>query len=171
MLRNLATSALVLVAAVLAATTPAAADQPPSVTICHQPGTPAEKTLTLPKPAADAQIAAQIATLGACGTTPPPQPCGQPPTPPVPAPTGQPVGGASVVAHLGDDPNVQETVTTSSTGTAQLVDLPDRTFNLTASASGNRIATLPTTVFDGTAVLRLEGFDAPSPVDNNDFSL
>ena len=91
MLRRLATSALVVGAAVLAATVATAGravGPPPQVTICHQPGTPAEKTLSLPKPAADAQIAGHVATLGGCGVR---VPCSQPATPAVPAPTDQPV--------------------------------------------------------------------------------
>lgn len=39
-----------------------------------------------------------------------------------------------------------------------------------AQASGNRFATQPTSVLDGTVVLRLLGIGAPSAVDNNDFS-
>src|SRR5439155_563568 len=191
MLRRLATSALVVGAAVLAATVATAGravGPPPQVTICHQPGTPAEKTLSLPKPAADAQIVGHVATLGGCGVR---VPCSQPATPAVPAPTDQPVdedewvseaqatllGGSEstlnppAVATLGDAPAVQQTVLTGADGSAQLVDLPDRTFNLTATADGNRIATLPMTVFDGTAILRLHGFAAASPIDNNDLSL
>lgn len=38
---------------------------PPRVTVCHKPGTPAQKTLTLPLPAAQAH-AKHGDTLGAC---------------------------------------------------------------------------------------------------------
>lgn len=39
---------------------------PDMTTICHKPGTPAEKTLELPHQAADNHIAKHSDTLGAC---------------------------------------------------------------------------------------------------------
>lgn len=52
-------------------TTRALANHPPGppvqVTICHKFGTPAQKTLTLPHPAAEHHIAAHGDTLGICG--------------------------------------------------------------------------------------------------------
>ncbi len=48
--------------------------QPPQVTICHKPGKPAQKTLTLPYPAAMSHIRAHGDTMGPC--LPPPTTCG-----------------------------------------------------------------------------------------------
>jgi len=57
----------------------ASANHPPgppsTVTICHKPGTPAQKTLTLPHNAAAHHIAAHGDTTGACGAPPPPTGC------------------------------------------------------------------------------------------------
>ena len=36
---------------------PVGQQSPPRVTICHKPGTPAQKTMTLPQPAAQAHLA------------------------------------------------------------------------------------------------------------------
>ncbi len=56
------------VAALLAASVAWA--QPPRVTICHKPGKPAQKTLTLPYPAAMSHIRAHGDTMGPCRPTP-----------------------------------------------------------------------------------------------------
>ena len=83
---------------------------------------------------------------------------------------GAPVAGAVVVAKLSDDPGVTATLVTDATGSGTFHNLPNRSFNILASASGNRIATSPATVSDGQVVLRLKGFEAASTTDNNDFS-
>lgn len=49
------------------------AQPPQQVTICHKPGTPAQKTLTLPYPAATSHISAHGDTMGPCA--PPQLPC------------------------------------------------------------------------------------------------
>lgn len=67
---------LVLSPLVVVFTSAASANHPPGppdkVTICHKPGTPAEKTLTLPHQAAEHHIASHGDTLGPCGAPPPP---------------------------------------------------------------------------------------------------
>jgi len=260
---------------------PGSADPPPMVTICHSPGTPAEKTLTLPQPAADAHIR-HGDRLGSCedgvpcdapppipetdpGTLPQEEPeyiseavavlegasekgfnaAGAPITFRLSCPTLQlspdavivydngnpipyealgitadsitlpsgigsgrhelalvaedvfgyaidarfvlwagafsvpvlvldensaPAAGVQVVAKLSDDPTVTATLITDGAGRGVFANLPNRSYNIIAQASGNRFATQPTSVFDGTAVLRLRGFKPASPVDNNDFS-
>ena len=35
---------------------PVGQESPPRVTVCHKPGTPAQKTMTLPQPAVDAHL-------------------------------------------------------------------------------------------------------------------
>ncbi len=45
---------------------------PPQVTICHKPGTPAQKTMTLPYPAAMSHIRAHGDTMGPCIVAPTP---------------------------------------------------------------------------------------------------
>lgn len=35
---------------------PVGQESPPRVTVCHKPGTPAQKTMTLPQPAVDAHM-------------------------------------------------------------------------------------------------------------------
>jgi len=291
MLRRLAALLAVLVPAALVATLPASADQPPgpseTVTICHQPGTPAEKTLVLPEEALSGHLG-HGDTRGACGSGGGGHvPCTQPETTPaVPVDTGVPVDeeewysesvatldgasptafnrpgvafsfalscptlaagadtvavylngdpvpfsaltlapdrvtvnsglasgrnevmlaaqdtfgymieahavlwagtfsipvlvlnetgaaepGATVVARMADDPAVHATLTADASGRGTFVNLPNRSYNLNATASGNRLATLPISVFDGTGVLRLKGLQPASTVDNNDFSL
>jgi hypothetical protein len=86
-------------------------------------------------------------------------------------PDGSAAPGASVTARLSDDPNVTATLVTDATGQGVFTNLPNRSYNMVATAAGNLLATQPTSVFDGTAVLRLNGFTPPSPIDNNDFSL
>jgi hypothetical protein len=284
---------LFLVSVVLAAlaaqwfTTSAESSGPPEmVTICHAPGTPAEKTLTLPKPAADAHLR-HGDRLGSCETgvpcsAPPPLPEVDPGTGPLddepeaisetvavlegasvkgfnaagapitfrlscpnlqigpdtvavydnglPVPfealsltadsvtltsglsglgsgrheldlaaqdifgfmieatfvvwagqfsipvlvldeNGAPAGGVEVLMKLADDPTVTATLVSGADGRGVFPNLPNRSYNIIAKASGNRIATRPASVFDGTVVLRLKGFKPASPIDNNDFSL
>lgn len=40
---------------------------PEQVVICHKPGTPAEKTMTLPQPGAENHIRSHGDTMGPCG--------------------------------------------------------------------------------------------------------
>jgi hypothetical protein len=84
---------------------------------------------------------------------------------------GAPAAGAEVVAKLADDPTITATLITGTDGRGVFANLPNRSYNVIAKASGNRIATQPTSVFDGTVVLRLKGLKPASSVDNNDFSL
>jgi plastocyanin len=82
---------------------------------------------------------------------------------------GQPAEGALVSARLGDDQSIRSEAI-SSNGLATFQNVPNWTIVLQAQASGNRFATAAAFGGDGFASLRLRGFDAPSLVDNNDFS-
>jgi hypothetical protein len=84
---------------------------------------------------------------------------------------GVPTPGVKVTAKLSDDPTISATLITDSSGHGIFPNLPNRSYNIIAQGSGNRIATRPASVFDGTVVLRLNGFKPASAVDNNDFSL
>ena len=81
----------------------------------------------------------------------------------------QPASGALVTARLGDDKEVKATATSVS-GSVSFQNLPNRTIVLEASASGNRIASVATTGSAFFEELKLKGFNAPSPIDNNDLS-
>ena len=81
-----------------------------------------------------------------------------------------PVEGAAVTIRLADDPQVSATLVTDASGAGTFRDLPNRSYNLRATAPENLLATQSTSVLDGTAVLRLEGFNEASTIDNNDFS-
>jgi len=83
---------------------------------------------------------------------------------------GVPAAGVPVAAKLADDPAVAAQLTTDVNGLGAFPNLPNRSYNIIAQASGNRFATRPASVFDGTAVLRLRGFNPASPIDNNDFA-
>ena len=83
---------------------------------------------------------------------------------------GQEVSGATVTAVLGDDKNVISEAT-SIDGEVSFQNLPDRTILLSAVASENRFASLATIGAAGTAQIQLSGFDEPSSITNNDFSL
>ena len=271
------------VLAVLFALSPIAHAAPPeNVTVCHKPGTPAERTLTIPRPAVRAHLV-QGGRLGACGERPP---CSQPVLPPEvsvgiepneaeleltsdvavavegAAPTSfnpsgtpitfklscptlktrsdavivydnnkpvpfaalqltsgsitipggltagrhkldllaqdiygftiehsvtlwvgnskisvlvldeanAPVPGATVVVQLADDAQLRATLTTDATGSGTFANLPDRSFNVIATAPGNGLATRPATVNDGLITLRVKGFKPTSAINNNDFS-
>ena len=80
-----------------------------------------------------------------------------------------PATGALVTARLGDDKEVKATGTTVN-GSVSFQNLPNRTIILEASASGNRIASVATTGSAFLEELKLKAFNAPSPIDNNDFS-
>ena len=84
---------------------------------------------------------------------------------------GAPAAGVTVTARLSDDPGVSASIVTDAAGSGVLMQLANRSYNVVATASGNRFATRPAYVTDGTVVLRLRGFNAPSPIANNDFSL
>jgi len=278
----------IAVAVITALSSPAMAGSPPAskeaVTLCHKPGTPAEKTLVLPSSAVTGHIG-HGDVAGACGTPPPPPVCG-PRTPPPPPPnTGLPdeneqefisdatavlegssetaflaagtpvtfrlscstlqktldavhvydngyplafsalsltdnsvtlvagllsgrhelaltaldiygaaihkqvvlwvgshnipvlvldeaglaVAGANVTIKLADDPRVTSILTTDQNGQGTFTNLPNRSYNIIAQTSDNRRATRPASVFDGTVVLRLKGFQPASDIDNNDF--
>jgi hypothetical protein len=61
-----ATVALVpLLPAVGQQSPPVGQQSPPRVTVCHKPGTPAQKTMTLPQPAVEAHLR-HGDTLGSC---------------------------------------------------------------------------------------------------------
>lgn len=81
----------------------------------------------------------------------------------------QAANGALVTARLGDDKEVKATATTVN-GNVSFGNLPNRTIILEASASGNRIASVATTGGAGSEQLKLQGFNPPSQIDNNDFS-
>jgi len=86
-------------------------------------------------------------------------------------PAGNAVGGVSVTVSLSDDPDVTATLVTDASGQGAFTNLPNRSYNVVATGAGNLLATNPTSVFDGTVVLRLKGIGPASPIDNNDFSL
>ena len=83
---------------------------------------------------------------------------------------GAPAGGSEVLLKLADDPKVTATLVTGADGRGVFPNLPNRSYNIIAEASGNRIATRPASVFDGLVVLSLKGFKPASTIDNNDFS-
>lgn len=85
--------------------------------------------------------------------------------------SGAAAGGVAVTARLADDPGVSASLVTDADGRGAFANLPNRSYNIIAEASGTRFATRPASVFDGTVVLRLLGFKPASPIDNNDFSL
>jgi hypothetical protein len=85
--------------------------------------------------------------------------------------TGAPVAGAEVTAALGDDQTIHIVGTTSAEGLVTFTHLPDRTIILEARTATNHFATSAVTGSSGNATLILLGFNLPSTVDNNDFSL
>ncbi|BCJ48852.1 hypothetical protein Asp14428_03270 [Actinoplanes sp. NBRC 14428] len=85
-------------------------------------------------------------------------------------PGGQPAGGAAVRAVLADDSSVTAAATTDSAGQATFTHLPDRTFELTATAPGNLVGSVPATIPDSPVTLTLAAPMTPSPIDNNDFA-
>lgn len=84
---------------------------------------------------------------------------------------GQPVSNATVNAKLGDDQDVQATASTNAQGQVVFSGLPDRTISLEALASGNQYGFFATTGGAGSVGLTVAGFDSPSLISNNDFSL
>lgn len=83
---------------------------------------------------------------------------------------GVPAAGINVTLKLSDDPQVASILTTDANGQGTFTNLPNRSYNMIAQSTDNRLATRPASVFDGTVVLRLEGFQPTSAIDNNDFS-
>ena len=78
---------------------------------------------------------------------------------------------ANVVAALSDDPRVTAQGLTS-TGTITFTNLPGRTIVLKAKGvNGNEIGTAGVLGWAGVATIKMAGFNAPSTVSNNDFSL
>lgn len=83
---------------------------------------------------------------------------------------GVPVAGVTVTLKLADDPRVVSILATDANGHGTFTNLPNRSYNIIARSVDNHLATRPASVFDGTVVLRLTGFQPASAVDNNDFS-
>jgi hypothetical protein len=78
---------------------------------------------------------------------------------------------ANVVAALSDDPSVTASGLTSS-GTITFTNLPGRTILFKATGvTGNEIGTAGAVGWEGVATIKMAGFNAPSTVSNNDFSL
>jgi len=77
---------------------------------------------------------------------------------------------ATVVAALSDDPAVTAQAITS-TGTVTLLNVPARTILVKAKGIGNEIGTAGVIGSIGVVTIKMAGFNAPSTVDNNDFSL
>ncbi len=83
---------------------------------------------------------------------------------------GAPVDGALVRLAVGDDVTVGAEAVTSG-GSATFLNVPPRTLIATASAPGNLFGSAAA-LGDGQEVsVELLGFDAPSPIVNNDFQL
>ncbi len=85
------------------------------------------------------------------------------------APNGTVPDSAALSARLSDDPRIGFDQT-STTGQVVLQNVPDRTIQLSATTSANQIANLATMGAAGSVQMTLVGFNAPSAVDNNDFS-
>lgn len=83
----------------------------------------------------------------------------------------QPIDGAVVSAKLTEDQSVLAQATTSSNGQVSFLNIPNRTISLEALAGDNLFSSFGAFGSDGNVVLTLKGFDEPSPIDNNDFSL
>lgn len=77
---------------------------------------------------------------------------------------------ANVVAALSDDPAVTAQGTTS-TGSITFSNVPARTILIKAKGIGNEIGTAGVIGTQGVVSVKMTGFNAPSPIDNNDISL
>lgn len=84
---------------------------------------------------------------------------------------GQPISDAVVNVKLTEDQNVLAQATTSSNGQVIFQNIPNRTIFLEAVTSDNRFSSFGAFGSDGNIILTLKGFNEPSPIDNNDFSL
>ena len=76
----------------------------------------------------------------------------------------------NVVAALSDDPSVTEQAITT-TGTVTFTNFPGRTILIKARGLGNEIGTAGIVGYQGSTTIKMVGFNAPSTVSNNDFSL
>jgi hypothetical protein len=85
------------------------------------------------------------------------------------APDGTVPDSVALSARLSDDPRIGFDQT-STTGQVVLQNVPDRTIQLSATTSANQIANLAITGAAGSVQMALASFNAPSTVDNNDFS-
>ncbi len=77
---------------------------------------------------------------------------------------------ANVVAALSDDPSVAAQGITS-TGSITFTNVPARTILVKAKGAGNEIGTAGVVGTQGVVSIKMIGFNAPSPIDNNDISL
>lgn len=76
----------------------------------------------------------------------------------------------TITASLSDDPLVQSVITTS-TGTATFKNIPDRTIILEAKGEGNEVGTAAAIGVQFSIDITMVGFNEPSTVENNDFSM
>lgn len=83
---------------------------------------------------------------------------------------GQALANAQVDVVLGDDEQVRYSGLSDAQGMLLVPDVPARTLILEGRADGGLFGSTAVNGADGTVRLRLFGFNAPSPVDNNDFS-
>lgn len=85
-------------------------------------------------------------------------------------PDGSPfTGETNVHASLSDDPSVFFD-TSTATGTVLVPALPNRTILFQANSGDNHYGVVGGLGGQGALVIRMLGFDAPSQLDNNDFS-
>ncbi|XOZ34584.1 carboxypeptidase-like regulatory domain-containing protein [Halomonadaceae bacterium KBTZ08] len=84
---------------------------------------------------------------------------------------GNPIPNSKVVVELGDDPSVQATVTSDSSGHFRVENLPARTVFLEASAADDDLlGTGAVNGAEGFTTIELSDIEKPSDVENNDFS-
>lgn len=77
---------------------------------------------------------------------------------------------ANVVAALSDDPSVTAQGLTTS-GSITFTNVPSRTILVKAKGANNQIGTAGIVGSQGTVSIKMIGFNAPSPINNNDISL
>ncbi|MFO1030485.1 MAG: hypothetical protein U1F60_05375 [Planctomycetota bacterium] len=83
---------------------------------------------------------------------------------------GQPIlASVDLVCSLSDDATVAVTTTTTS-GSATIGNLPSRTVVLAARTADNRAGAGGGIATDGTVLVRVLGFEPPSPIANNDLA-
>lgn len=75
-----------------------------------------------------------------------------------------------ICARLSDDQSVCAQISTSS-GTAVFQNLPGRTILIQATSTENRLGYIGVIGSQGYARVPITGFNAPSPIENNDFGL
>ena len=83
----------------------------------------------------------------------------------------EPIEGAVVTAHLGTDPRVRGSATTTATGEFSFSNVPAWTVILESTSSGNRHASAAVRGTTDFIELQAQPIGAPSSVANNDFSL